>query len=81
MASRKPVQPTFIDKYIQQGEQRAEQREIRRGEALALLKLVQIKFGPPDPEVKARIEQAEQEQLDNWLVRVLTAQNLDELFG
>jgi predicted transposase/invertase (TIGR01784 family) len=71
--SGEPIMQTFIDKYIQQGEQ--------RGEARALLKLVQTKFGPPEPEVKARIEQAEQEQLDVWLGRVLTAQNPDELFG
>lgn len=73
MGSRKPVQPTFIDKYIRQGEQ--------RDEAKALLQLVQVKFGPPSPEVEARIKQAEPEQLDEWVVRMLTAQSLDELFG
>jgi len=71
--SGEPVMQTFIDKYIQQGEQ--------RGEARALLKLVQTKFGQPVHEVEARIERAEREQLDDWLVQVLTAQSSDELFG
>ena len=85
MGSRKPVRQTFIDKYIQQGErqgeQRGEQRGVRRGMSETLLRLVQVKFGPPSPEVEARIKQAELEQLDEWVVRMLTAQSLDDLFG
>ena len=73
MGSRKPVRLTFIDKYIQQGE--------RRGEARALLRLIQAKFGPPASDVEVRIEQAELKQLEDWLMRMLTAQSLDELFG
>lgn len=75
--SGEPIMQTFIDKYIQQGEQRG----VRRGKAETLLRLIQAKFGPPGPEVEARIERAEREQLDNWSVRVLTARSPDELFG
>ena len=81
MGSRNPVRPTFIDKYIQQGEQQGEQRGVRRGKAETLLRLIQAKFGPLGPEVEARIKQAEPEQLNDWSVRVLTAQSPDELFG
>lgn len=75
--SGEPIMQTFIDKYIQQGEQRG----VRRGKAETLLRLIQAKFGPPGPEVEARIERAEREQLDNWSVRLLTARSPDELFG
>lgn len=85
MGSRKRVQLTFIDKYIQQGErqgeQRGEQRGERRGKAEMLLRLIQAKFGPPGPEVETHIERAEREQLDLWSVQILTAQSTDELFG
>jgi hypothetical protein len=77
MGSRKPVRLTFIDKYIQQGKQQGE----RRGKAEMLLRQIQVKFGPPGPEVEACIEQAELKQLEDWLMRMLTAQSLDKLFG
>jgi hypothetical protein len=77
MGSRKPVRLTFIDKYIQQGERQGE----RRGKSEMLLRQIQVKFGPLAPDVEARIERAELKQLEDWLMRMLTAQSLDELFG
>lgn len=58
-----------------------EQRGIEKGEAKALLRLVQAKFGLPGPAVEARIQMAESAQLERWLERILVEKNPDELFG
>ena len=58
-----------------------EQQGIETGEAKALLRQVQAKFGPPGPAVAARIQAAEPVQLERWLERILTAKSPDELFG
>ncbi len=44
----------------------------QRGEAKAMLRLLQVKFGPPAPEVESLIQAAEPAQLDLWLTRILT---------
>lgn len=79
--SGEPIMQTFIDQYIQQGLQQGIQQGYRQGEAQALLRLVQVKFGPPGPAVEARIQRAEPAQLERWLERILTAESPDELFG
>ena len=58
-----------------------EQQGIEKGEAKALLRLVQAKFGPPGVEVEARVQAAEPAQLEQWLEQILTANSPDELFG
>jgi predicted transposase/invertase (TIGR01784 family) len=50
-----------------------------RGRADALLKLLGLRFGPPSAEVRARVDEANDQQLDFWLERVLTAATLDEV--
>jgi hypothetical protein len=63
---------TIAEQWVQEGRQ--------EGEAKALLRLVQVKFGPPEPAVAARIQAAESAQLERWLERILTANRPDELF-
>ena len=46
--------------------------------AKALLRRVQVKFGPPEP---ARIAAADSAQVERWLERILTANRPDERFG
>jgi flagellar biosynthesis/type III secretory pathway protein FliH len=65
----------------EEGREEGRQEGEKRGEAKALRRLVQVKFGPPGPAVEARIQGAEPAQLERWLERILTAKNLDELFG
>ena len=45
----------------------------QRGEAKALLRLLQVKFGPMPPDIESRVQTAEPAQLDVWLTRILTA--------
>ena len=57
------------------------QEGIEKGEAKALLRLVQAEFGPPGPAMTARVQGAESAQLERWLERILTANSPDERFG
>jgi len=52
----------------------------KRGEAKALLRQLQAKFGPPTPEITTRVQGAEPAQLEVWLTRILTAATSDEVF-
>jgi hypothetical protein len=58
-----------------------EQQGMEKGEAKALLRQIQVKFGPPEPAVAARIAAAESAQVERWLERMLTAKSPDELLG
>ncbi len=57
---------------IQKGEQ--------RGEAKALLRQIQFKFGPVTPDIESRIQTAEPAQLEAWLTRILSAATPEEIF-
>jgi len=52
----------------------------QRGEAKALLRLLQVKFGPMPPDIESRVQTAEPAQLDDWLMRILTAATPEDLF-
>ncbi len=65
----------------EQWEQQGMEKGMEKGEAKALLRLVQVKFGLPEPAVAARIAAAESAQVERWLERILTANSPDELFG
>ena len=52
----------------------------KEGEATVLLRLIELKFGPPDAAVRKRVESADAETLLRWSERILTAASLDELF-
>jgi hypothetical protein len=68
-------------KIAEQWEQEGLERGRQEGEAKALLRQIQVKFGPPEPAVAARIAAAESAQVERWLERILTANSPDELFG
>ncbi|MCM8613865.1 MAG: DUF4351 domain-containing protein [Candidatus Accumulibacter sp.] len=51
------------------------------GEALALQKLLQRRFGSIPAEVVQSISRASVEQIDIWLDQVLDAGSLEDLFG
>jgi predicted transposase/invertase (TIGR01784 family) len=51
------------------------------GKAELLLELVGLRFGPPSEQVRAQVETASAEQLDQWAERVLTARTIDEILA
>lgn len=54
---------------------------IEKGEARALLRLAERRFGPLAPDTRSLVERASLEQLERWLDRVLVANDLNELFA
>jgi predicted transposase/invertase (TIGR01784 family) len=68
-ATGDPIMQTFIDRYIEQGEQ--------QGEVKVLVRLIERKFGPPSESVRQRISGADPETLLRWSERVLTAESVD----
>jgi predicted transposase/invertase (TIGR01784 family) len=66
-----PLMQTFIERYIEQGEQ--------RGSAAVLLRLIERKFGSPSETVCHRITEADSATLLEWSERILEAQTLDEV--
>ena len=53
----------------------------QEGEAALLLRLLTLKFGPPDPLIRRRIETADTDTLLRWAERILTASTLDEILS
>jgi len=52
----------------------------QEGEAKALLRQLQAKFGPPTADLAARVQASEPDQIEVWLTRILTANSPDEVF-
>ncbi|MEM7151746.1 MAG: Rpn family recombination-promoting nuclease/putative transposase [Myxococcota bacterium] len=67
----------FFDELRAEGEARGR----IEGEARTLLRLLELKFGPPTRATQQRLEGAGVEQLDRWVERVLTAATLEEVFA
>ena len=60
---------TFIDRYVEKGQ--------RLGEATALLRQIERKFGPPSETVRERVLAADSDTLLEWLDRILVAESVD----
>lgn len=50
----------------------------RAGEALILLRPIELKFGPPSEAVRGQINAADADSLLRWSERILTAQTLED---
>jgi len=61
--------------------EQGEERGIAKGEGRSLMLLLELKFGTVPDEVRERVENANLEQLERWLKRVLPAENLGAVFG
>ncbi len=68
-----------IQKGIEQGREQGIEQGIRRGEAILLLRLIELRFGAADQDVMQRIHEADSETLLRWSDRILTAQSLSDL--
>ena len=64
---------TWTEQWLQQGE--------ARGYAKAILRLIEQKFGTPEPPIRQKVEQAEAEQLLAWIDRLAVANRLEEVFA
>ena len=63
----------------QLGVQRGVQRGVQQGECVALMRVMQHKFGDIPEPARRRIESADPETLLEWLDRALVAASIDEV--
>jgi len=59
--------------------QKGMQKCMQKGALNLLARLLETKFGPIEPEVMTRLEQADEQQLLNWSERILTAKNISDI--
>jgi hypothetical protein len=57
------------------------EKGLAKGKADTLLELLEKRFGSLPADVVARIHSADVRQLDDWLLRILDARSLDEVFA
>ncbi|MEA3644138.1 MAG: DUF4351 domain-containing protein, partial [Lamprobacter sp.] len=68
-------------KGMELGVQQGMELGVQQGEARTILRLLDQKFGPEAVQAhRERIEQAELEQLDTWLGRILSADSPETIF-
>ena len=65
----------------QEGRQEGIQQGMHQGYAKALALQLRLRFGAVPQWVDTRLAQASEEQLMDWMGRILTASSLSELFG
>ncbi len=70
-----------LEEGLQKGRQEGRQEGRREGEVTVLLRLIQLKFGPPDQTLRQRIAATDADTLLRWSERVLTARTLDEVLA
>jgi len=61
--------------------QRGVQQGVHQGYAKALALQLRLRFGAVPQWVDTRLAQASEEQLMDWMARILSASSLSELFG
>ena len=66
---------------LEKGRHEGRQEGRQEGEAIALKKLINMKFGGLPVWAEAQITNADTSQLDLWIENILTADNLETLLG
>ena len=70
---------TLAEKFDQWAEEYKQEGQ-KEGEALVLQRLLSRRFGPLPPEVLARIAAASEEDINQWVDRILDAACLEDVF-
>jgi len=72
---------TMAERWEQRGVQRGIQQGVQQGRLSMLRKQLELRFGPLDAAVVARLEAGDEQLLDRCAERVLTATSIDEVFA
>ena len=75
------VEQIGIEKGLLQGRLEGEQSGIAKGEAYALRRLLEKRFGSLSEDVLARLQAASIDELELWLDRALDADSLAGVFA
>ena len=65
---------------VAKGMEKGLEQGLSQGMVKSLLAILTARYGALPEEVKRRIDQADSEQLKQWLANAMTAKNLEELF-
>ena len=69
-----------IDRWNSQIREEGRQEGRQEGEALVVLRLLRLKFGPLASKFEEQVRSAEASRLLEWSERVLTAERLQDVF-
>jgi flagellar biosynthesis/type III secretory pathway protein FliH len=69
-----------MEEGLEKGMEKGMEKGRQAGEALMVLRLLRLKFGPLAPEIEERVRSADQDLLLTWGERVLTAERLQDVF-
>lgn len=64
----------------QEGKQEGRREGRQEGEARVVLRLLRLKFGAVPPAIEEQVRSADADRLLEWSERILTAENLQEIF-
>ncbi len=67
--------------WLLEGEQRGEQRGERRGEAALLTRLLERRFGTLPDWARDRVQAADTPAIEEWVLRLLEAASLEDIFA
>ncbi|MFA5493408.1 MAG: Rpn family recombination-promoting nuclease/putative transposase [Porticoccaceae bacterium] len=70
-----------IEGWFDEAEQRGLEKGLQTGEAMALRRLLDKRFGPLPANVDRRIDRASRGQIEAWLDKVIDASSLGDIFG
>ncbi len=70
----------WAEEYKQEGQKEGQKEGKKEGEALVLQRLLSRRFGPLPPEVLGRIASASEEDINQWVDRILDAACLEDVF-
>lgn len=75
------LEEMFMEKGIERGMERGIEQGRKEGRRQLLLRQIRRRFGEPPQSVVERVNGADEEMLDTWADRVLTAKTLDEVLA
>ena len=70
----------YIQEGIEQGIVRGIEQGIDVGSIKIITKIITKRFGDPTPEIYQKLENATADEIDEWAMRILEAQTIDDVF-
>ncbi len=69
-----------VKKGVKKGVRKGVRKGVKKGKATTLRTQLAQRFGPLPEWVEQRLEKADEQELESWIMRVLTATSLEEIF-
>ena len=71
----------WTQEWKEEGIQQGMQQGMQQGAKKVLVRQLNKKFGALSPELENKLQQADEEQLMEWLEQILTANSFGDIFG